>query len=251
MSSERHLAVIILAAGRGKRMNVSLPKVLHPVGGKPMLLHVVRTAKDLKPYKIVIIVGKEIEQVMKALNDEDVTLVHQKERLGTGHAVLQARKEFAGFDGKILVLSGDVPLLSQMTLDKLLNKHYVSNVAATVLTTIFDNPAGYGRTIRNGAGNLDRIVEDKDCTESQRRIQEINAGIYLFNAPLLFQYLPQVGNDNAQQEYYLPDVLSLMKSSGKEVAIDQVSDCREVAGVNNQEQLDEVNRIYRELHEKH
>jgi len=244
------LSVIILAAGKGKRMKSSLPKILHPVGGEPMIRHVIRRAKSLNPNKIFIIVGREKEQVKEALKDENIIFIHQEEQLGTGHAVLQAKVFFAGMYGNVLVLSGDVPLLSQMTLDKLLNKHYVSSVVATILTTIFDNPTGYGRIVRNDAGYLDRIVEEKDCTENQKAIREINAGIYLFDVKLLFHYLPQVNNDNAQQEYYLPDVLPLMKLSGQPVAIDLLSDYREVAGVNNQEQLAEVNRIYKELYEK-
>ena len=215
-----------------------------------MILHVVETANFLNPDKIVIIVGQDKEQVIEVLKGKNVTFVLQKEQLGTGHAVLQAKNQFSGFTGNVLVLSGDVPLLSQKTLDKLINKHYVSHSIATILTTIFDNPTGYGRIIRDKKGNLDRIVEEKDCTESEKVIREINAGIYLFDVQLLYHYLPRVGSDNTQHEYYLPEVLHLMKLSGQPVAIDMLSSYQEVAGVNSQEQLDEVNRIYRELYEK-
>lgn len=250
MTERPPLGVIILAAGRGIRMNSFIPKVLHSVGGRPMLLHVLETARSLQPEKIVVIAGDDHKKVKSVLEDEDVIMVHQKQRLGTGHAVLQAREEFDGFEGCLLVLSGDVPLLSQMSLDKLLARHYVSDAAATVLTTIFDNPTGYGRVIRNGQANLGRIVEEKDCSDELRTIKEINAGVYVFDAELLLKYLPEVKNDNAQQEYYLPDVLPILISSGRRVAIDRMSDSREFAGVNTREQLVEANRIYRELYEK-
>ncbi|MFQ6674505.1 MAG: NTP transferase domain-containing protein [Fidelibacterota bacterium] len=249
MSDRPPLGVVILAAGRGKRMGSSLPKVLHPVAGEPMIVHAVRTARAMNPEKIVIVVCNGRDQVMDALNGGDIVFVEQARRLGTGHAVLQAREEFAGFQGNIVVLSGDVPLLSQMTLDKLLHKHYVSHAAATFLSVIFDNPVGYGRMVRNGDGSLDRIVEEKDCTGEFHSIKEVNAGVYVFDAPQLFRYLPEIGKDNAQGEYYLPDVQALMKSAGLPVAIYQVPDSREVGGVNSPEQLAEVNRIYGELYE--
>lgn len=250
MTEKVPLGIIILAAGKGKRMKSPSQKVLHTIGEKPMIRHVINTARSLNPHKIVVIAGDNRERMIEVLDGEHVDLVEQEEQLGTGHAVLQAKKEFEGFDGNILILSGDVPLLSQMTLDKVLAKHYVSHASATVLTAIFDNPKGYGRVVRNGVGNLDRIVEEKDCTDTLRAIREVNAGVYVFDAGLLFRYLPEVQNHNAQQEYYLPDVLWVLKSSGESIAIDQVPDSREVAGVNTREQLVEANRIYGELHEE-
>lgn len=250
MTEPRSLGVIILAAGEGKRMKSSLPKVLHPVGGLPMIRHVVRTARTLKPDRIVVVVGTGKERIRKALDGHGIRFVEQSRRLGTGHAVLQARGEFEGFEGDVLVLSGDVPLLSEMSLDKLLFTHYVSKAAATYMTVIFDNPSGYGRVIKNGQGDLFKIVEDKDCSPRQKDIREVNAGVYVFDASLLFRYLPEVGNANAQGEYYLPEVQEFMRSAGHPVALYQVADPREVAGVNTPEQLVQVNRIYGELHEK-
>ncbi|MEE9168045.1 MAG: NTP transferase domain-containing protein [Candidatus Neomarinimicrobiota bacterium] len=249
MAERPPLGVIILAAGKGKRMKSPDQKVLHSIGNKPMIRRVVATARALNPEKIVVIVGSHKERMNDILDGEQLTLVEQEERLGTGDAVLRAEKEFESFDGCILVLSGDVPLLSQMTLDKLLAKHYVSHASATVLAAIFDDPTGYGRIVRNGVENLHRIVEEKDCTDDLRTIREVNAGVYAFDARLLFRYLPEVGNNNVQKEYYLPDVLTVLRSSGHLVAVESVTDSREVAGVNTQEQLIEANRIYRELYE--
>jgi UDP-N-acetylglucosamine diphosphorylase/glucosamine-1-phosphate N-acetyltransferase len=250
MSRHRSLGVVILAAGQGKRMKSSLPKVLHKVAGRPMVSHVIERAKQLMTDKIVIVVGNQKSQVINELADDDIIFVEQKVRLGTGHAVLQTKGEFEDFDGDILILSGDVPLITQMSLDKLLGKHYVSNAAPTVLTAIFENPFGYGRIIRNKNGSLDRIVEEKDCSHDQRSIHEINAGTYVFESKQLFQWLPEVDCENVQNEYYLPDVLPLIKAGGGVIALEQINDIREIAGINTQEQLAEVNRIYEEIHGK-
>lgn len=208
-----------------------------------MIKHVVTTASQLKPEIVVIIVGQGKEQVKEALGGFDLIFVEQREQLGTGHAVRQAEKEFAGFNGNILILSGDVPLITQMTLDKLLHRHYVSDVAATVLSAIFENPFGYGRIILNSEGSLERIVEEKDCTAELQIIQEVNAGIYVFDSQLLFRHLSNIVCDNIQKEYYLPDVIPLLRKSGHRVAIEQVNDIHEVNGVNTREQLIEINRI--------
>lgn len=250
MTKARPLGIIILAAGRGIRMKSGLPKVLQRVGGRPMIRRVLDTAEALNPAKIVVVVGSGKNEVKRTLDGAGIAFVKQDRQLGTGHAVLQAGEEFEGFDGDILIMSGDVPLLSQLSLDKLLFTHYVSDAAATYMTVIFENPAGYGRVITNGQGDLFRIVEDKDCTPEQKVIREVNAGVYVFDAALLFRYLPEVGNINAQHEYYLPDVQEYMRSSGHNVALYRVVDSREVAGVNTPEQLDQVKRYYEELYGK-
>lgn len=249
MSDKKPLGIIILAAGQGKRMKSDLPKVLHNVGGKPMIARVIEQAERLKGSKIVVVVSNIKGQVVSAISHYNVVPVEQKERLGTGHAILQTKDEFSDSNGNILILSGDVPLLSQMTLDKLVHRHYVYGAAATVLTTIFENPSGYGRVVRNSDGTLNRIVEHKDCTDEQLEIREVNAGIYIFDCRHLFQCLPEVGCDNVQGEYYLPDVLPLIQSMGGKIAVETVGDTREVAGVNTKEQLLEMNRIYHELYE--
>lgn len=243
MSDHPNLGIIILAAGKGKRMKSTFPKLLHQVAGVPMIKHVVTTASQLNPEIVVTIVGQGKEKVKEVLKGFDLVFVEQREQLGTGHAVRQAEKEFAGFTGNLLILSGDVPLITQMTLDKLLQMHYVSSVAATVLSAIFENPSGYGRIILNGEGLLDRIVEEKDCTTELQTIQEVNAGIYVFDPQLLFLHLSNLVCDNRQKEYYLPDVIPLLRKSGHRVAIEQVNDIHEVAGVNTREQLIEINRI--------
>lgn len=236
--------VVILAAGQGKRMKSELPKVMHLVRGQPMIRHVVHTAQAMQPRKIVIIVGVGRDKIIHELRGESVEFTIQEQQLGTGHAVLQAQEYLRGFSGDVLILSGDVPLLSELTLDKLLHRHYVSHAAATVLSTIIDNPTGYGRVIRKADGLLQRIVEEKDCTPEERQIQEINAGVYLFDADTLYRYLPRVSNANAQQEYYLPDVLPLILAGNGYIAVEQITDAREVAGVNTLQQLEEINRIY-------
>lgn len=242
--NKQPLAVIILAAGEGKRMKSDLPKVLHPVGGKPMISHVVEIAQAIEPEKIVVIVGVGRELVMDELSRSGVEFAVQDKQLGTGHAVLQAKDNLSDFNGNVLILSGDVPLLSEMTLDKVLYRHYVSKAAATVLSTIIDNPTGYGRVIRRDDGNLKHIVEEKDCSRDEREVREINAGIYLFDAKTLFQYLPEVGNANVQQEYYLPDVLPLIMAESGIVAVEKTENAKEVAGVNSPEQLEELNSTF-------
>ena len=226
--NRRPLAVLILAAGEGKRMKSDLPKVLHLVSGKPIISRVVETAQALKPEKIVAV---------------------QDRHFGTGHAVIQAKDSFSDFHGDLLILSGDVPLLSEISLDKILRRHYVSCATATVLSTIIDNPTGYGRVIRSNDGNLERIVEEMDCSEDERKIREINAGIYLFRSEVLFRYLPKVSNANVQQEYYLPDVLPMIIEDDGIVAVEQINDALEVAGVNSPEQLEELNLAFEESNE--
>lgn len=247
--NRRPLAVLILAAGEGKRMKSDLPKVLHLVSGKPMISRVVETAQALKPEKIVAVVGAGRELVKSELSGSGVEFAIQDRQLGTGHAVLQAKDSFSDFHGDLLILSGDVPLLSEISLDKILRRHYVSCATATVLSTIIDNPTGYGRVIRSNDGNLERIVEEMNCSEDERKIREINAGIYLFRSEVLFRYLPKVSNANVQQEYYLPDVLPMIIEDDGIVAVEQINDALEVAGVNSPEQLEELNLAFEESNE--
>lgn len=231
------LATIILAAGQGKRMNSDLPKVLHAVLGKPMVQWVIEQARGSGAQRVVVIIGHKKELVEETLKQESVEFAVQVQQLGTGHAVQQAEPQLGEWDGDILVLSGDVPLLSIDTLNKLSHKHQSEQADATVLTAIFENPFGYGRIVRNSDNTLEKIVEEKDATDGIRAIKEINSGIYIFKREHLFRYLRMVKNDNAQGEYYLPDILPMMIRDGYRVALEIAGDPEEINGVNTIDQL--------------
>ncbi len=239
--SERELAVVIMAAGKGTRMNnPEMAKVMFPVGGSPMIRHVVDRALECRPGIVVVIVGHNRGSVMEYLTatfGDAVGFAEQVEQLGTGHAVMQAAPRLEGFDGDLLVLSGDVPLLSYATLGSLWDTHAATGAVATVLTVIADDPTGYGRVIRNEDGSVARIVEHKDATEEERSVAEINSGIYLFRAPELLAALAELGNDNAQHEYYLTDVFGWFRKGGMPVAAYASPDFGEVQGINTVAQL--------------
>ena len=238
------LAAIILAAGKGTRMDTDLPKVLHEVGGKSMIVHVIHTAKALGAEKIIAVLGYKYKMVKKALENEPVEFTLQLKQLGTAHAVLQCREMLANFKGNILILYGDVPLIKLETLSKLMDIHEKEDALSTILTTELTNPAGYGRIIRDHDNSLMKIVEEKDATDEECQVTEINSGIYVFDAQTLFRLLPLVGNNNRQNEYYLPDVLNLIIQEKGKVAIDKINNYIEIQGVNNAEQLTEVNELY-------
>ncbi len=243
------LTVAILAAGKGTRMKSDLPKVLHPVGGEPMLIHVVHLAEDIGADQVIAIIGHQKERVIDAIKSTETQWVVQEPQLGTGHAVQQVEPLVKGSDGDLLVLSGDVPLLRQKTLEALIQSHGSSHRAATLLTANFSDPSGYGRIVRNEQSELLRIVEDKDCTLEEKKIHEINAGIYIFRIAHLFEALKQVKNNNVQQEYYLPDVLPILVEQGEHVGLEVLADPMEIQGVNTPEQLKEINRIFRTRYE--
>ena len=243
-NSQKQLAVIILAAGKGTRMNSDLPKVLHPIGGLPMITRVVRIAQALQADRIVPILGFKHELVQSALKDESVECALQLEQLGTAHAVLQCQNILKDFSGNVLILYGDVPLIKVDTLENLLSLHSKTDTKSTILTTELPDPAGYGRIIRNHDHSLMKIVEEKDATNEEIQVNEINSGIYVFDAQTLFRLLPLVGNNNKQNEYYLPDVLNLIIQEKGKVAIDKIKNYVEIQGVNNVEQLDVVNEFF-------
>ncbi len=244
MNNNHHLlAVIILAAGKGTRMNSDLPKVLHPIGDLPMITRVVKTAQALQANPIIPVLGYKHKLVQSALKDEPVKCALQSEQLGTAHAVLQCKNILQNFDGNVLILYGDVPLVKVETLANLLKIHFREESASTILTTDLPDPTGYGRIIRNKDNSLKKIVEEKDATDEERLIHEINSGIYVFNARSLFNLLPLVGNNNSQKEYYLPDVLNLLIKKKEKVAIDKIKNYFEIQGVNNIEQLNEANEF--------
>ncbi len=245
MSDSHGVAAVILAAGQGKRMKSDLPKVMHEVGGKPMVQHVIGQAKGIDADPVVVIVGHGRELVISVVEEAGATWAVQEDQLGTGHAVQMAEEALEGFTGDILVLSGDVPLLSVETLSRVLAYHRQKAAAATVITANAPDPAGYGRVLRGEDGNVYAIREHKDCSEDELAIDEINSGIYLFRKTELFDALRNVTNDNAQGEYYLPDVFARYFREGKPVAA-IAAGFEEIHGINNREDLAEANRIYEE-----
>ena len=229
-------------------MKSDLPKVLHPVAGKPMLLHVIALAKTLAAQRIISIIGHGKEKVMEVLKDTQTEYVIQNQQLGTAHAVLQLEPLLKNLSGDLLVLSGDVPLLRKETVETLIQTHTRHQYAATLLTTVIPDPTGYGRIVRNKDGTLNKIVEHKDCSPKELAIQEINGGIYLFDVETLFPCLHLVTNDNRQKEYYLPDVLPLFINKGKTVALQMIPDSTEILGVNTIEELQRMNLLYQQRH---
>lgn len=243
--------VIVLAAGKGTRMKSALPKVLHEVGGKPMVQLVVDTVKRANVGKIVTVVGngaQQVEEVLKGTSD----FVVQKEQLGTGHAIKMAAPLLADKKGMTLIASGDAPMFTTTTYEELYNYHEQSNNAVTVLTAKAPDPTGYGRIIRDEQGNVLRIVEQKDADDDEKKVDEINTGVYVFDNQLLFESLQHVNNDNAQGEYYLPDTLEILREAGHTVGAFQISDFGESMGVNDRVALSKANQIMRQrINEMH
>ncbi|MFQ6614622.1 MAG: NTP transferase domain-containing protein [Fidelibacterota bacterium] len=238
------LIVAILAAGKGTRMKSDLPKVLHPVGGEPMICHVIKLALKIGADRVIAIIGHQKDRVIDTIRDTGAEWVIQEPQLGTGHAVQQVEPLIDGKNSDLLVLSGDVPLLREQTLNRLMQTHRRSGAAATLLTARFPDPTGYGRILRNAGKGLRRIVEDKDCSPEEAAIHEINAGIYVFRTGPLFAALKSVNNQNAQGEYYLPDTLPILISRGYQVGLEVLQDPLEIQGVNTPQQLKEINRIF-------
>lgn len=231
------VAVAILAAGRGTRMKSSLPKVLHSVGGKSMVERVLDSVADLNPSHTIIVVGFGQDQVKAALaHIPGLTFVEQTEQLGTGHAVQQVIPHLEGFEGDLLVLNGDVPLLRPVTIQTLVKTHQNKGNAATLLTAQFTDPTGYGRVFCTEQNLITEIVEHRDCSPTQRQNPRINAGVYCFNWARLMTVLPHLSADNDQQEYYLTDVV---KDLTPAMAVD-VEDCQEIFGINSRKQLAEA-----------
>ncbi len=246
------LDVLILAAGLGTRMKSNLAKVLHEIGGKPLIAHVCRTAMSLDPRKIYVVVGHQAESVKQAvlneLGAEKVEFVLQTEQLGTGHAVAQARESLQNENSTLLILSGDVPMIRAETLASLIQNHQTHRgrgASGTILTVKLEDPSGYGRVVRDEEGFFDRIVEQKDASEAERKIREINSGIYCFNTKLLFDGLSRIKNDNKQGEYYLTDVPKILREDGEPIALYLHTDFREVSGINNRAELAEIEKTLR------
>ncbi|MDF0605769.1 bifunctional UDP-N-acetylglucosamine diphosphorylase/glucosamine-1-phosphate N-acetyltransferase GlmU [Neisseriaceae bacterium TC5R-5] len=233
------LSIVILAAGQGKRMYSSLPKVLHPIGGQAMLSRVIRTARSLKPQRLIVVYGHGGEQVRQAIPDPDILWVQQSQQLGTGHALKMALPQLPT-TGQTLVLYGDVPLTLSDTLQRLIA---AAADGVAVLTDTLENASGYGRMLRSADGKLQAIIEDKDCTPVQRAIREINTGMLVLPNIQLNRWLAALNNSNAQGEYYLTDVVALAVAAGVSVNSASVSASWEAVGVNNKRQLAELERI--------
>jgi bifunctional UDP-N-acetylglucosamine pyrophosphorylase / glucosamine-1-phosphate N-acetyltransferase len=242
----KELGIILLAAGQGTRMKSELPKVLHPLGGKALFVHVLEAARRLNPSLVTIVIGYGASAVKQAYTKNDVSWAMQEEQLGTGHAVLCAKEKFAGFKGDVLILSGDVPMIQEKTLRTMVEHHRRSGAAVTLLTARLERPAGYGRILRDADGALTGIVEEKDATEAQRQLCEVNAGIYVASVPFLFAALSGVGNDNRQGEFYLPDVVVIGINQGKTIATVAVDDVRETLGINSREELASMEKNLRQ-----
>ena len=242
---KKETSIIILAAGKGVRMKSDLPKVAHLLAGKPLVERVVTTAEYFNPEKLIVVVGYKKGVVQKYLSGFDnLTFVEQKQQLGTGHAVYVTRDFFKDFDGTVIIMPGDVPLLTKETIENLIRVHIEKRAVATVLTVNLEDPTGYGRIVRDKKGYVEKIVEHKDASEEIKRINEINTGIFCFDAQELFSVLPKIGQDNSQNEMYLTDALELFKEDGKPIAAVKVHDPIEVAGINSKEQLQELEKEY-------
>ncbi len=218
-------------------MKSDLPKVLHTLSGKPLIGYVLDTVLSLNFKKVVVVVGYQGEKVIDFLKGKKVEAVWQKEQLGTGHAVMQAEPVFQDFDGDLLVLCGDVPLLEAGTIVSLLRTHQQKKAKATVLTAVLEEPKGYGRIVRDKNGEFERIVEDKDATPEEKKIREINTGEICFSAPAIFTALREVKRDNLQNEYYLTDVLKILKKKGEKVEGLRVENPWETRGINSTSEL--------------
>ena len=244
-----NLDILILAAGLGTRMKSRMAKVLHKLGGRPIIAHVCRTAALLEPRRTYVIVGHQADNVRAAVNkelgNEQATFVNQTEQRGTGDAVMAAQSALAGADSTVLILSGDVPLVRVETLRALIDQHLNAKASCTILSVRLENPTGYGRLVRDEASNFLKIVEQKDATDDEKQIREVNAGIYCFESEKLFQALARVRPINSQGEYYLTDVPGILKDDGEQVTIYQHQDAREVSGVNTRAELAEFENLLR------
>jgi len=245
-SSAPPLAIIILAAGKGTRMRSPLAKVLHLLAGRPLLAHVLDVATSLAPQQLVVVVGHQAEAVRQVCEPYGVTCVVQEPQLGTGHAVAQAEPTLGDFLGDLLVLYGDVPLLQPTTLQALWDTHRRQQATVTVLTACLDNPTGYGRILRDADGRILRIVEERDASEPEKTVREINSGVYCLQAPFLFAALRRVQRNNAQGEQYLTDVVALAVAEQHHIAHVTVADAQRVLGVNTHADLAYLETLLRQ-----
>jgi bifunctional UDP-N-acetylglucosamine pyrophosphorylase/glucosamine-1-phosphate N-acetyltransferase len=241
--------VVILAAGKGTRMKSARAKVLHRVAGRPMIEHVLAAAAALAPRSTTVVVGHQADALKRLLaGQSDLTVVVQEPQLGTAHALLTTQAALEGARGTLVLLSGDVPLLSSNSLKTLVDRHTSASAAATVITAVVDDPRGYGRIVRaktSSGEQIARIVEEKDATSAEREIREINSGIYAFALEGLFEAVRSIASKNAQSEYYLPDLVAIYRQRGRRVETVIVSNPDEIRGINSRGELAEVSSIVR------
>ncbi|MBW2650935.1 MAG: NTP transferase domain-containing protein [Deltaproteobacteria bacterium] len=239
-------ATVILAAGKGTRMKSDLAKVLHPICGKPMLWHVVALAEKIGSEKTVVVTGHQADLIKEAMKDEDLIYVHQEKQLGTAHAVLQAGDALRDFDGDVLILCGDVPLLLHSTIAGLLENHRAGGGAITVMTALLDDPGNYGRVVKNKEGEVLKIVEARDANTEEKMIKEINTGIYCAENAFLFEAVRKIDNKNAQGEYYLTDIFELARREKHKTGSFIIDDPSEAMGINTPDDLKTAERIMRD-----
>ena len=237
-------AAVILAAGKSTRMRSEVPKVLHEICGRPMLEHVLQACRLAGVDRILVVVGHGKELLLERFGDaDDLTFVEQTEQKGTGHAVLCARAELADFDGSVLVIAGDMPLVRRESLVELLHARAESGDAATLATTVLEDPTGYGRIIRDAEGNLEAIVEERDCTPEQREVCEVNPSYYCFERSALFDTLERLQPNSAKGEYYITDVVAQLRAAGKPVSAVEALPPEEATGINARIDLALVGRL--------
>ena len=237
----KELRVVVLAAGKGTRMNSDLPKVLHKLQSKPLIDYVIDESELLNPKEIILVVGFKKESVIKHTKSRiNLKYATQIEQLGTGHAVLQTNELLKNRRGHILILYGDVPNIKASTLQPIVNDHISNNRDLTLITAEIDDPTGYGRIIRDKKGNLLKIVEEKDCSDDEKKIKEWNPGIYIFKIPEVFKILDSIKTNNASKEYYLTDAIGLAQQSNMQIKAIKIENSDEVIGVNTADQLKEL-----------
>lgn len=238
------LKTLILAAGKGTRMKSDMPKVIHKVNGVPMITKIIDTLSGLNPEENILILGHKKEEVLKVVG-ENCDYVLQTEQLGTGHAVIQAKEKLEGYDGDVMILCGDTPLLRESTLKSLYDYHKESGAVTTILTSIYENPFGYGRIVKED-GLVKAIVEEKEASEEIKKIKEVNAGVYCFNSKELFKALDKIDNNNEKGEYYLTDVIGIQVSENKKVQSFILEDKMEILGVNSKVELTQAGKVLRD-----
>ncbi len=239
-------ATIILAAGKGTRMKSSMAKVLHRIGERTILSYPLELASDIGSDRIIVIVGHQAEQIRQAVDDGQITFVHQEQQLGTGHAIQQTGEALKDFEGNVLILCGDVPLLLPSTVHAMMDSHIGAGASITVLTALLDDPAKYGRVVKDRHDNVRKIVEERDATDDEKKIQEINTGIYCVESKFLYEAVEHIDNDNAQNEYYLTDIFEIARNRKAKVVSLIVSDPHEAMGINTRADLEEASRIMME-----
>lgn len=244
--NSKGLAVVVLAAGRGTRMKSSLAKALQPLKNQPLLNYVLESLVPLDPDLLVVVVGFQSESVKEAFSDRGLIFVEQEEQLGTGHAAQQAESALKDFFGDVLIVCGDMPFIKSRTLIELVNRQKETRAGCTVLTLKTSEKKDFGRIIRDAKGAVAKIVEQKDASEAEKRVDEFNSGVYCFDNGLFCKALGSVGNNNAQKEYYLTDTIEYIVKNGFVVETVQIEDTAQLLGINSQEDLQVAERMLTE-----